>query len=54
MGKKQPRPQNFRKPGLFTNLETGKKSVVSVTETTGKDGKRVTTVKKTKPGNSNN
>jgi hypothetical protein len=42
------------KPWLFRSREGKGDHVVSVTEMKDSKGKRVTTVKKTKPGNSNN
>lgn len=52
MGKKQPKPE---KPWMFRSFEGKGNHLLSATESKNpKTGKKVTTLKKIKPGNSNN
>ena len=46
--------QKPEKPWIFRSREGKGTHVVTVKETNDKDGKKVTVVKKVKPGNSNN
>ena len=48
------KPGVIKRPWLFRSQEGKGSHVLSGTETTDSNGKKVITLKKTKPGNSNN